>query len=312
MISMDPTKRDSISIVIPSWNTLELTKNCLASILRHVDDYPAEVIVVDNGSTDGSPDMVAREFPRVTLIRNTRNEYFSKACNQGAAVATNDYLCLLNSDTVVPAGSLHRLMAFLRAHPDYGAAAPRLDNVDGTVQPICRRFPTLMDVLIDQFDLSWWPAARHHRRWVAMSDFDHLSSRDVEQPPGACLVMRRDLYAAIGGFDENLPLFYSDVDLCLSIWRTGKRIRFVADAHVFHVGSASVVRHPLWRAEFMRDQVRYFRKNLGRSAATFAKAIIGLSVCVTALRTLLGRKPREEKSSIVSALFDSAKAVLRA
>lgn len=309
---MDFAKCDPISVVIPRWNTLQLTKNCLASIFHHSDEYPAEVIVVDNGSTDGSPEMIAREFPAVTLIRNTRNEYFSKACNQGAAVATHDYLCLLNSDTVVPPGSLHRLMAFLRTHPDYGAAAPRLDNVDGTVQPICRRFPTLMDVLIDQFYLSWWPAARHHRQWVTMTDFDHLSSRDVGQPPGACLVMRRDLYATIGGFDESLPLFYSDVELCLSIWRSGKKIRFVADARVYHVGSASVVRHPLWRAEFMRDQVRYFRKNRGSLTALTVKTIIGLSISYTALRTLLGRKSVREKAEIVGALQKSAMTVVRA
>ena len=303
-------ERPDISVVIPSWNTLGLTRDCLNSLVRQDHGCRLEVVVVDNGSHDGSPDMIEREFPEVVLIRNERNEYFSKACNQGAAVATGRYLCYLNSDTIVTPEALVRMMAFLEANPGHGAVAPRLDNPDGSVQPICRRFPRLIEVVIDQFGFERFEFARRYRDRAAMKDFDHLSSADVEQPPGACLVMRRSDVDAIGGFDESMPLFYSDVDLCLRIWRAGRPIHFLADARIFHVGSASVVRHPLWRAEFMRNQVRYFRKHGGIATAWAAKAIILSSGMLVAARTLLGPRPIREKRELIGQLGRSMQIAL--
>lgn len=304
------TPRPDISVVIPSWNTQGLTRDCLRSLLRQDHGCRLEVVVVDNGSHDGSPDMIEREFPEVVLIRNERNEYFSKACNQGAAVATGRYICYLNSDTIVTPEALGRMMAFLEHNPGYGAVAPRLDNPDGTVQPICRRFPKLIEVAIDQFGFERFEFARRYRDRAAMKDFDHLSSADVEQPPGACLMMRRSDVDAIGGFDESMPLFYSDVDLCLRIWRAGRPIRFLAEARIFHVGSASVVRHPLWRAEFMRNQVRYFRKHGGVARAWAAKAIILSSGLIVAARTLLGPRPMREKRELIGQLGRSMQIAL--
>lgn len=299
-----------ISVVIPSWNTLELTRDCLRSLLHQDQGCTLQVIVVDNGSHDGSADMVAREFPQVLLIRNERNEYFSKACNQGASVAKGRYICYLNSDTIVTPQALRRMMEFLETHPAYGAVAPRLDNPDGSVQPICRRFPKLIEVAIDQFGFERFEFARRYRDHASMKDFDHLSSADVEQPPGACLLMRRSDVDAIGGFDESMPLFYSDVDLCLRIWRSGRPIRFLAEARIFHVGSASIVRHPLWRAEFMRNQVRYFRKHGGVVHAFAAKAIILTSAILVAIRTLLGPRPLREKRDLIGQLGRSMQIVL--
>jgi N-acetylglucosaminyl-diphospho-decaprenol L-rhamnosyltransferase len=304
------TPRPDISVVIPSWNTQGLTRDCLRSLLHQDHGCRLEVVVVDNGSHDGSPDMIEREFPEVVLIRNERNEYFSKACNQGAAVATGRYICYLNSDTIVTPEALGRMKAFLEHNPGYGAVAPRLDNPDGTVQPICRRFPKLIEVAIDQFGFERFEFARRYRDRAAMKDFDHLSSADVEQPPGACLLMRRSDVDAIGGFDESMPLFYSDVDLCLRIWRAGRPIRFLAEARIFHVGSASVVRHPLWRAEFMRNQVRYFRKHGGLVRALAAKGIILSSGLLVALRTLAGPRPLREKRELIGQLGRSMQIVL--
>jgi len=304
------TKRYSISVAIPSWNTKELTRACLQSMLDGDHCCDIEIIVVDNGSHDGSPDMIEAEFPQVKLVRNSRNEYFSKASNQGAAAATAPFLCLLNSDTLVPERSLHKMIDFLVANPHYGAVAPRLANRDGSVQPICRRFPSLFEVIVDQFPLDNCERAKRYRAKIAMTDFDHLSSCDVEQPPGACLVMRTADFRNIGGFDENLPLFYSDVDICKRIWQSGRPIRFLAEAHVYHVGSASVVRHPLWRAEYLRDQVRYFRKTKGLLASLFAKSVIVTSAVIVAGRTALGRQPLPERRQLLSQILRSTRTAI--
>ena len=161
--------------------------------------------------------------------------------------------------------------------------------MDGSVQPICRRFPRPIEIVFDQFVLSWLPAAARYRSHAAMSDFDHVHSIDVDQPPGTCVVLKTADYARLGGLDESLPLFYSDVDLCKRIWKSGLPIRFLAEAHVFHIGSASVVKHPMWRTEFMHSQIRYFRKHHGWWAAMFCRLVVLASATALSFRTLFGR-----------------------
>jgi N-acetylglucosaminyl-diphospho-decaprenol L-rhamnosyltransferase len=278
-----------LSIVIPSWNTLALTRACLASLAASAGELASEVIVVDNGSTDASAAMIEREFPAVRLLRNDRNLLYSRACNQGGEVARGRYLCLLNSDTVVPPGTLRPLLAFLEQNPGHSATAPRLDNMDGSLQPICRRFPRPIELVYDQFVLAWFPAAERYRRHAAMADFDHLHARDVEQPPGTCIVLRTADYRRLGGLDESMPLFYSDVDLCKRLWLSVGPIRFLPEARLFHVGSASVVRHPMWRTEFVRSQIRYFRKHHGWFIAMFGRFVVLVSALALSLRTLAGR-----------------------
>lgn len=289
-----------VSIIIPSWNSIEITRECLKSLTNNSHQCSTEIIVVDNGSGDGSAEMINTEFPEVILIRNTKNELYSKACNQGAAAATGKYICYLNSDTEVLPDALRHLIDFLEINNLYDAVAPKLIEKNGTVQKTCRRFPGILEVVIDQFSLSRFKVVENYRGWVQMVEFDHLSSRDVEQPPGACLVMRRSDINAYGGFDEALPLFYSDVDLCLRIRRRGQRIRYLSEAVIVHIGSHSIVKHPLWRAEFMRSQVHYYRKNFGLSAAVFARCTILLSALIVSLRTALGKRSLIEKREIIS------------
>lgn len=295
-----------LTVIIPSWNTLSLTRDCLSSLTSKDHNCSLEIIVIENGSTDGSLEMIKSEFPEVRLIVNANNEYYSHACNQGAHAAHGRFLCFLNSDTVVFPNSLRLMIDFLSANSDYGAVAPQLVNLDGSVQPICRRFPTLMEVITDQFSLEYCRKAKEYRARASMQDFDHSYCRDVDQPPGTCLIMHRSTYETTGGFDEDLPLFYSDVAICRGIWASGKKIRFLSTAKIAHVGSASVLKHPLWRGEFMRNQVTYFRKHHGWLTAQLARAIIVGSMLRTALATALGRQPLAEKKRITRTLFSSA------
>jgi len=285
----DAGQQPVLSVVIPSWNTIELTRKCLASLQPEARGLRMEVIVIDNGSQDGSPAMVANEFPWVHLLKNTQNLLYSRACNQGGEIATGEYLCLLNSDTVVPSGTMHRLVQFLAQNPGHGAVAPRLCNLDGSVQPICRRLPRPVEILFGQFVLAWVPAAERYRRHAAMTDFDHLHSRDVEQPPGTCILLRTAEFRRLRGLDESLPLFYSDVDLCKRLWMSGRPIHFLAEAELYHVGSASVVLHPMWRTEFLHSQLRYFRKHHGWWVAMSGRLVVITSALALSLRTLLGR-----------------------
>ena len=185
-----------LSVVVLSWNTRELTLACLAALFAEDPRYPREVIVVDNGSDDGSADSIALEYPLVRLIRNAENRLYSCGNNQGAFAARGEFVCTLNSDTEVRPGALDMLAEFLRNNPDHGAVAPRLVDPDGTVQHACQRFPTLMSALcFDSWWGKWWPGSWIQSRYL-MRDFDHLSSRDVPQPPGAvfCKIIAKAMH----------------------------------------------------------------------------------------------------------------------
>lgn len=263
-----------LSVVVLSWNTRELTLACLRALAAETPRHAREVIVVDNGSTDGSADAVAAAFPAVRLLRNADNRLYAAGNNQGVAAARGEFVCTLNSDTEVRPGALDQLVDFLRDHPGHAAVAPRLVDPDGTVQRACQRFPTLLSALcFDSWWGTWWPGSRVQSRYL-MRDFDHLTARDVPQPPGACLCLRRAEYARRGGLDEGLPLFFNDVDLCRRLWAAGRRVHYLASAEVLHHRGASTRGFDRMLVVWHRDRLAYYRKHYG------AWAVLWLRVCI--------------------------------
>ncbi|GAB4144203.1 MAG: glycosyltransferase family 2 protein [Planctomycetota bacterium] len=267
-----------LSVVVLSWNTRDLTLACLRSLLAETPRRAREIIVVDNGSEDGTADEIERRFPEVRLIRNRENRLYSAGNNQGVAAATAPWVCLLNSDTEVRPGALDSLVDFLEEHPDYGAVSPRLVDPDGTVQRACQRFPTLASALC--FDSWWgtfWPGSVVQDRYL-MRDFDHESSRDVDQPPGACFVMRTAEYREMGGLDEEMELFYNDVDLCKRLWKKGRRIRYLAEAEVLHHRGASTRSFSKMLVIWHRNRVTYYRKHYGAWVTLYLRLVVRLRI----------------------------------
>lgn len=252
-----------LSIVVLSWNTRDLLLKCLETVTRAVTPPTREIIVVDNASKDGSADAVAARFPEVRLIRNTRNDGYARGNNIGIRASAGRHILLLNSDTEVAPHAFRTLVGFLDRNPRYGAAASRLWNVDGTVQRACMRFPSILTALLyDARPGRWWPDNWIIRRHF-VKDFDHIDSRDVEQPPGAALCLRREALRQVGLLDEELFLFFNDVDLCKRLWSRGFRIRYLADSNMIHHGGASTSRYPAFAAEYFRNKIAYFRIHHG-------------------------------------------------
>jgi GT2 family glycosyltransferase len=291
------TDAPTLSIVVLSWNTKALTLACLRALFGETPRHTREVIVVDNGSSDGSADAIADAYPQVVLVRNAENRLYAEGNNQGAERARGTWLCILNSDTEVRPGALDRMVDFLAEHPDYGAVAPKLVNPDGTVQRACRRFPGLFDPLVDSTPVRHTPPGR--RRWARsrMHDFDHESTRDVEQPPGACLVLRRTEYEALGGLDTSLSLFYNDVDLCKRLWNGGRRIRYLAEAEVVHHEGASTSGHGAWNSFWFVNREAYFRKHHGLVGLAWLRFVFWLWTLQVALGITLGPKRLPEKKT---------------
>jgi GT2 family glycosyltransferase len=248
----------SASIVVPSWNTCNLLADLLDSIASTTSRDYCETIVVDNGSTDGSPEMVERKFPWVRLIRNAENRGYAEANNQGIAVANGKYVLLLGSDTVLEKGTATTLVEFLDQHAEAGAAACRLLNPDRSPQGSCKGFPTLWDAACTYLSLYCLT------RTYSMHGFDFYKTQEVDQPAGTCLLIRRGLLQELHGFDERYKILYTDVDLCQRMAARGWKIFYVAETELIHHGSVSTRSAPAAvRLAMYQDILRYFRRHAG-------------------------------------------------
>lgn len=262
-----------ISVVIPSWNTKDYLAACLAH-LAAARKPATEVIVVENASHDGSYEYLREHHPDVQVIRNEQNEGFARGSNQGMRVARGRYVLLLNTDTEVFPDAIERLYRFLEEHPGHGAVAPRLVHKDGRTQRTVQEFPTLKTALFFSTPLErWYPESRELRRYF-MRDWDQESSRDVDQPPAAVLLLRRSVLEQVGLFDEQLWLFYNDVDLSRRIRAAGHRTHYLAEAKVVHHVGGSTSKFKDFVAVWQRDRLRFYRKHHGRTGQWWLKGCI--------------------------------------
>ncbi|MEO6708712.1 MAG: glycosyltransferase family 2 protein [Planctomycetota bacterium] len=264
-----------VAVVIPAWNTRELLASCLLALER--SSVPVEIVVVDNHSSDGSADMVEREYPRVKLVRNLENRGFAAASNQGIASTSAPFVLLLNTDTEVAPDAIERLLRFLEQNPAYAGAAPRLVNPDGSTQRACMNFPVLSTALWFATPLErWFPHSAELERYFARS-FDHEHDSDVDQPPAAALLLRRAALERVGLLDESMFLFFNDVDLSKRLAAAGWRSRFLRDARVVHVGGASTRQLGERLERWHLDRLRYYRKHHGWLAGPWVKAATSLA-----------------------------------
>jgi GT2 family glycosyltransferase len=295
----------SLSVVIPSWNTRELLAGCLRS-LETTLPHSSEVIVVDNGSTDGSAKMVAQHFPGVRLVRNSRNLGFTVACNQGVSLSRGKYIVLLNSDTLVQGDTLRRMLLFLECNAYYGACVPRLLNVDGSTQRNMQRLPSLWTPLFTGTPLErWFPESVERRRYQAL-DFDYERVGEVENPPAVCLMIRREALGNDRPLDEKLWLAFSDADLCRRLWTSGWRIAYLPQARLLHFGGASAAQMADFDANWQRNRLEYFRKHHGHFAGLWVKLCMGLAVADHLVRELWRRAHGDQDVSLASVWLEYA------
>jgi len=251
-----------LSIIVVSYNTVELLKDCLRSIYRNREALSLEVIVVDNGSWDGSAEMLNREFPDVHLIRNQENRGFAAANNQGIRIAKGEYILLLNPDTVLLEGSLGETLQFMKSHPEAGIVGVRLLNQDGTIQQSCRSFPTVLNVLFEALFLyKVFPRSRLVGKYY-MGWFNYDRVQEVDVVLGAFMMVRRSVFEKIGMFDEQFFMFTEETDFCIRAKRTGLKTYFFPGAEVIHVGGQSAEQDPerMFR-EIYHTQLYLFRKH---------------------------------------------------
>lgn len=254
-----------LSIIIVNWNGKELTENCVESIFlenrRRIENKEFEIIIIDNGSTDGSIEYLKSYSRPIKLICNKKNAGYAPACNQGMKAASGKYVLLLGNDTIILDKALESCIKFLDENGDCGAAGCRLVNPDGSVQNNCKKFPNFtngfftylsLDKLNHDYDMDW---------------FKYDETREVEQISTTFLMIRKSLLEKIGYFDESYKILYNDVDLCMKIWQTGSKIYFLSTAEIIHLGSQSTKKADFSLRKIMyKDIYRYFRRNFGLKA----------------------------------------------
>jgi GT2 family glycosyltransferase len=265
-----------VSVVLVSFNTCDLLRECLLTLHQEVGGVKFETIVVDNASRDGSADMVATEFPAVRLIRSKVNLGFAAANNRAFDIASGRYIVLLNTDAFLRPGALRLSVEHMDDNPQVGLAGGRLVGRNGSWQPSARMFPSplnsllVMSGLADKFPKSRL-LGRVDRSWA-----DPLQPAPVDWVPGAYCVIRRSVLDRIGFFDERFFLYYEEVDLCRRVKAAQSEVWYWPDIVVEHLGGESAKKMKtlkieqsgsqieLWR---MRAQLLYFRKHHGTLGA---------------------------------------------
>ncbi len=251
----------SITIIIVTWNSERYIRNCLDSIIRNAGKQQPEIILVDNNSSDHTVKVAEEQYAQVNLIRNRENLGYAQANNQGIENSQGEYLLLLNPDTEVFKNSLTLMIQFMEENPQAGALGPQLLNPDGTVQPSCREFPRYATLLWEFSGLSkLFTKSKIFGHW-RMGYFDFNKTREVDQPMGSCLLLRRKALNAVGVFDQDFPMFFNDVDLCYRIKKAGWKIYFFPYAHILHHKGASTrqtKRRMIWRSHL--SFYKFFRK----------------------------------------------------
>ncbi|WP_117298130.1 glycosyltransferase family 2 protein [Paracidobacterium acidisoli] len=289
-----------VSIVIVSFNTREVLRECLQSIEREAGGLSVEVLIVDNHSSDGSPEMVEKDYPSVRLFRSDVNLGFGAANNVALAHTRGRYVVLLNSDAFLCPGSLHLAVAHMDANPKAGLAGGRLVGRDHSWQPSARMFPALWsDAFVFTGLAGRFPKSRlfghFDRTWA-----DQSVASEVDWVPGAFSILRAETLAQAGFFDPVFFLYSEEVDLCRRIKQAGWQIWYWPDIVIIHIGgessrqvktlemSSTGAQLILWR---MRSTLLYYRKHHG-SAAWFAKAQETTLYRLTALRNAFSKDPR--------------------
>ena len=254
--------RDSLAIIIVTFNSSEEIDGCLQSLVGHTNPFPTTITVVDNASTDGTADHVRTRWPSVQVLESGGNLGFAKACNIGIRATRSDYVLLMNPDTVAPPGAIQTLIRGLASHPDAAVAGARLLNDRG--------FP----------ELSWglpitpWNEVRqmvvsrlYHRKirpFVRKIDRLSRQARAVPWVSGACMAIRRVDLEAIGLLDERYFMYNEDVDLCVEMKKRGRLTLYIAGAEVLHYRGRSAPKNPELERRRQLSHVAYYEKHLPR------------------------------------------------
>lgn len=264
-----------ISAVIISYHGIDFIADCLSSLKTDLAGYTHEIIIIDNDSTDGTLEYLESNHPDVCLIKNQANLGFAHAVNQGIEAAKYEFLWLLNQDLRIRLGCIDTLLECYNRLERPGMIGPCLVGFDGSLQKFCRRFPQYHHLFFELTGLAYlFPRSGLFNGWK-MGEFDHTSSREVEQPMGAAMLVSRQAIETIGMLDESFGIFFNDVDFCHRLHRAGYANYYCAEAVIEHYGGGSVSRRKpkmVWLSHY--SMFRYYLKQENARKASIIVRIL--------------------------------------
>ncbi len=253
-----------VSVVVVNWNTQDILRDCLRSIYEQCGEIDLEVIVIDNASTDGSVEMVKKDFPQVTLIENPQNRGFAAANNQGIDISKGRYVLLLNSDTVVLDNAIAETIAFADSHPKAAVVGCRVLNLDQTLQPTCFMFPSILNMLLSSTYLyKLFPKSKFFGR-ERMTWWSRQDVREVDVVTGCFMLVRRQAIEQVGMMDEKFFMYAEETDWCYRFKQAGWKILFTPCAEIIHLGGQSTAQRSADMIVRLRLSIlRFMRKHHG-------------------------------------------------
>jgi N-acetylglucosaminyl-diphospho-decaprenol L-rhamnosyltransferase len=263
-----------VSVIIVSYNTKDILRNCLQALFTYSAGIEMEVFVIDNNSKDDSARMVQTEFPAVLLISNVKNVGFAAANNQAYALASGRYIILLNPDAYIQPLSMKKGIDFMDQTPQCGLCGGKIISPEGRIEPSARRFPSAYSKLLTLSGISGKfsnsPILNRHE----FGGFAHDRPMEVDWVPGTFTIVRKEMLDSTGFFDNRFYLYYEETDLCLRAKKAGWKVYFIPYAEVMHIGGASSKTRKDKSFDNkaaqvlsfrMRSEWLYYRKNKGLS-----------------------------------------------
>ena len=251
----------NLSVIIVTWNSMRIVQECLESLEWHAQDPSTEIIVVDNASSDGTPQLIREHFTWVKLLQNDTNLGFARANNIGIKLSTGKYIGLVNSDVVVPKGCLEKMIQYMGQHPDIGMLGPKMLLKDGSIGQSCRRFPSVWNLFCRALALDRLFKGSGFSGGFLMTDF--LSDRvmDVNVLTGWFWMVRREALDHVGLLDERFFMYGEDIDWSKRFHGAGWRVVFYPEAEAVHYCGASSSNAPTrFYVEMNRAHMQYCQR----------------------------------------------------
>lgn len=265
-----------ISIVLVNYNGQQFLENCLQSILKYLQDIEYEVIIIDNCSTDNSIKIIQDSFPSFQLICSKTNLGFGKANNLAVKSSQGEHLLFLNTDTILTENTPKILSDYLSQNKDIATIGARIVFQDDSYQLSCGKLPNLMVELLDK--IKYGLDNKLHFLFSKLYDRRHSKIEEVGWLTGACLMIRRDVFEQIGGFDENFFMYFEDKDLCKRVKELGYKVLYYPKTTIIHLlgGSSHGIKKNV--NKYYRDsQLYYYQKHLGALQMNILKLYLKIS-----------------------------------
>lgn len=301
-----------VSVIIVSWNTRDILRDCLKSVYDQTHASSFEIIVVDNASRDGTTEMVRASFPHVTLISNEDNRGFAAANNQGLRIALGRYVLLLNPDTIILDRAIEKTLAFADQNPDIGVVGCQVLENETTIQRTCFSFPTVLNLMLINSGLSRLLPRSHVFGRPEIGWWNRDTQRDVDVVSGMFMLVRRKAMMQVGLMDEDYFIYAEEADWCYRFWRAGWRCVFAPVAQIIHLDGGSKSTRQVSAKMYVQCQksiLLLHRKRFGRLSWAAARGVYATAMLVRSLAwhvasfAGVGRQAKEKASQSTAAFW---------